>query len=119
MAAFIEQYLPQIRQLMQQYGIQQAYAFGSAVKGTMTTDSDVDFLFRFPPDMDHETYYTNYVSLMHALEDLLKRPVDLVAEETVQDPYFAESINRQKCPFYNASGRKKTVKQYSHCYTRH
>ena len=62
----------------------------------MTTDSDVDFIIRFSSDIDHETYFTNYVALMHALENLLKRNIDLVAEETLQNPYFIESINRNK-----------------------
>ena len=39
-----------------------------------------------------------YIALMHALENLLKRNIDLVAEETLQNPYFIESINRHKLP---------------------
>jgi Nucleotidyltransferase domain len=38
----LQQYLPQIKTLMQQYDVQSAYAFGSAVKNTMQPGSDVD-----------------------------------------------------------------------------
>lgn len=92
----ITQNLPQIKQLMQQYGVIKAYAFGSAVKGTMTDNSDVDFIISFPEDMHFTTYADNYFALGHALEKLLKKNVDLVAEETLQNPYLIQSIDSHK-----------------------
>ncbi|SEM22232.1 hypothetical protein SAMN05216436_102277 [bacterium A37T11] len=38
----------------------------------------------------------NYFKLLYALQDLLQKNVDLVAEETVTNPFLLESINRQK-----------------------
>jgi predicted nucleotidyltransferase len=96
MNGIVQKYLPEIRQLMQHYGVQKAYAFGSAVKNTMREDSDVDFIISFPEDMDYETYGNNYFALMHGLQDLLKRDVDLVAEETLSNPYLIQSINQHK-----------------------
>ena len=96
MDALLQQHLLQIQQLMSQYGVQKAYAFGSAVKGTMTANSDIDFIIRFPDNMDYETYYNNYVGLMHSLEGLLKRDIELVAEETLQNPYLIKSIDSHK-----------------------
>jgi uncharacterized protein len=92
----IRQYLPQIKNLMQQYGVKNAYAFGSAVKDTMTDESDVDFIISFPPDMDYETYGNNYFNLLFSLQDLLHRDVDLVTEKTIKNPYFLQSINDHK-----------------------
>ena len=88
--------IPQIQALMRQYGVQKAYAFGSAVKGTMTAKSDVDFIIKFPDDMHFVTYYDNYVGLMHALENLLHREVELVAEKTLQNRYLIQSIDNHK-----------------------
>ena len=81
---------------MTQYGVERAYVFGSAIKGTMRPESDVDFLISFQPGLDYETYANNYFNLMHALQDLLKKDVDLLAEETVTNPYLIQSINRNK-----------------------
>ena len=96
MDATLQQQLPQIQQLMQQYGVEQAFVFGSAATGKLTNDSDIDFLIRFPETLDYETYYRNYIGLLHALENLLHREVELVAEETLQNPWLIKSINRHK-----------------------
>ncbi|MBS1642825.1 MAG: nucleotidyltransferase domain-containing protein [Bacteroidetes bacterium] len=88
--------LLQIQQLMRDYGVEKAYAFGSAVKGTMHEKSDVDFVIKFPDDMHYETYADNYFALAHALENLLHKNVDLVAEKTLQNPYLIQSINNHK-----------------------
>ena len=86
----------QIQQLMRQYDVERAYAFGSAVKRTMNDDSDVDFIIKFPDEMHYETYADNYFALAHALEDLLHKSVELVTEKTLQNPYLIESINSHK-----------------------
>jgi predicted nucleotidyltransferase len=92
----IEDNLQQIKELMLHYGVEHAYAFGSAVKGNMHEGSDVDFIIRFPENMHFKTYSDNYFALANALESLLKREVDLVAEETLSNPYLLQSINSHK-----------------------
>ncbi len=96
MEKLIEQNLPEIKQLMKRYGVEKAYLFGSAAKGTMKQDSDVDFIIRFPDDMHYTTYADNYFALADALEALLKKDVELVAGETLQNPYLLQSINSHK-----------------------
>lgn len=81
---------------MRQYNVERAYAFGSAVKGTMHDDSDVDFIIKFPDDMHYITYADNYFALVYALENLLHKNVDLVTEKTLKNPYLIESINSHK-----------------------
>ena len=46
--------------------------------------------------MHYESYADNYFALAHALEDLLHKDVELVAEETLQNRYLIESINSHK-----------------------
>lgn len=96
MQPFIKSNLSQIQQLMQLYGVEQAYLFGSAATDKMNADSDVDFLIRFSPNLDIQTYGNNYFNLLYALQDLLKLEVELVAEETLNNPYLIESINSNK-----------------------
>lgn len=96
MEAFITHRLKEIRSLFERYGAERAYIFGSAATGNMTKESDVDFLFSFPVDMDVVAYSDNYFALAHALEELLDRKVDLVAEKTLQNPYLLKSIEESK-----------------------
>ena len=91
-------HLPQIKQLMQHYGVEQAYLFGSAARGTMKESSDVDFIIRFPADMHYITYADNYFALAEALETLLHRKVELVTEKTLKNPYLLQTINQHKLP---------------------
>jgi len=96
MEKIVEQNLPQIKQLMLHYGVERAYLFGSAVKGAMNEKSDVDFIIRFPDSMHFTTYADNYFALAEALEELLKKGVDLVTEKTLTNPYLVQNINRHK-----------------------
>src|SRR6267378_2969492 len=96
MTTDIQKHLPQIRNLFQQHFVQQAFLFGSAAKGNMQADSDVDFLVCFEPGLDYETYANNYFNLLHALQKLLNKNVDLVAEETLSNPYLIQDINAHK-----------------------
>jgi len=96
MQPLVKKNLLQIQKLMRLYNVEQAYLFGSAASGNMQPNSDVDFLIRFSPNMDFETYGNNYFKLLYALQDLLKADVELVAEETLNNPYLVESINLNK-----------------------
>lgn len=72
---------PRDSELLRQHGVEAAYAFGSAVKGTRTPDSEMD-----------------YFSLMYAPQTLLYTEVNLVAEKTLKNPSLIQSINAHKFP---------------------
>ena len=62
--------------------------FGSAVTDRFDPErSDVDFLVEF---QHVAASLQNYFGLKEALEELLGRPVDLVAPRALRNPYFAE-----------------------------
>lgn len=94
----LQDMMPGIRELMRRYDVQHAYIFGSAAKGSLEKAGDIDFVIRFKSGLDYETYGNNYFGLLYALQELLQRDVDLVAEETIQNPYFKESIAQHKLP---------------------
>jgi len=96
MKNIIQSNLPQIQHLMRSHKVTHAYAFGSVVTGTMHPESDVDFVITFNEGLDYKTYGDNYFNLLYALQDLLNCEVDLVAEETLTNPYLLQSINTQK-----------------------
>lgn len=96
MERIVQHNLPQIKNLMLQYGVERAYLFGSAASDTMKADSDIDFIIKFPDDMHYTTYADNYFALAEALELLLKKDVELVTEKTLKNPHLLQSINRYK-----------------------
>jgi len=96
MVSIVKNKLPQIKNLFSKYKAERAFLFGSAAKGNFNDNSDIDFLFSFPTDMNYEVYANSYFSLLHDLQDLLQREVELVAEKTLKNPYLIESIEESK-----------------------
>ena len=74
-------------------------AFGSIVMGTFSEESDIDLLVSFTP-MDYGDYADNYFILADKFEALFNRPVDLITEKSLSNPYFIESVNRTKTRLY-------------------
>jgi len=62
----------------------------------MTEQSDVDFMVSFDPKLNYTDYGNNYFQLIYALQNLLEKEVDIVAEETITNPYLLQTINSQK-----------------------
>ena len=98
MNSVVEANLSEIRDVMRSYGVIRAYLFGSAAVGNMSEDSDVDFLVSFNPKLSYTEYGNNYFQLIYALQGLLKKEVDIIAEETITNPYLLQNINSQKIP---------------------
>ncbi len=96
MESLISTHLSEIKSLFRKYDVKEAYLFGSAAKSNLKENSDIDFLINFSNKTDFESYGNNYFDLLYALQDLLKRDVDLIAEETLTNPYLIESINQSK-----------------------
>jgi len=86
------------------YHVRSLYLVGSATdEDRFKAESDVDFLYRFrKEDIEEMQYADNFFDLMFYLQDLLNRKVDLVAEEKMKNPYFIESINRNKQLLYES-----------------
>ena len=96
MNSLVESNLSEIKDVLRTYGVIRAYLFGSAAVGKMTDDSDVDFMVSFNPDLSYTEYGNNYFELIYALQNLLKKDVDIIAEETITNPYLLQNINSQK-----------------------
>lgn len=96
MQTLISKNISSIQTLLKKHGVISASLFGSATGNHFDEKSDIDLLVKFNPDLDIEAYSNNYFDLMYALQDLLKREVDIIAEETITNPYFAKSINQNK-----------------------
>ncbi len=90
-----------IRQLCIKYNVKSLFAFGSVTTEQFTDESDIDLLVSFMP-MPPEDYADAYFDLADSFEALLKRPVDLVTERSLKNPYFIDSVNKTKSKIYEA-----------------
>ncbi|MGY3213487.1 nucleotidyltransferase family protein [Mucilaginibacter sp. HD30] len=96
MVSLVESNLSEIKDVMRRCGVIRAYLFGSAAVGNMADESDVDFMVSFNPELNYTAYGENYFKLIYALQKILKKNVDIIAEETITNPYLLQKINSQK-----------------------
>lgn len=92
----------ELESLCQRYGVLRLELFGSAVTGDYRhAGSDLDFLVEFkkPP---FGGYAHAYFGLLKSLEQLFERPVDLVVESAIRNPYFRESVDESRVLVYAA-----------------
>ena len=79
----------------------QLYVFGSILTGKFNKNSDIDFTVVFDKDaLPLSVYGENYFHFKFALEDLLKRDVDLVEYNAIKNPYFKEELDETKQIIY-------------------
>ena len=96
----ITQNLSGIALILKRHQVKRAFAFGSVCTDHFSPESDVDLLISFKDGLDPVTYADNYFAIAEAMETLLQRPVDLVTEASVQNPYFIKVMNKTKTPIY-------------------
>ena len=93
----------ELRRLCLQYGVQRLALFGSAAGGRFDEDkSDLDFVVEFQPAA-LDAYADAYFGLLEALRRLFGRPVDLVVESAIRNPYFLQSVHQTRTPVYDLS----------------
>ena len=96
MHPLLAQHQSEIDKLCCQYRVHRLELFGSAAAGRdRHGESDLDFLVEFEP-FPHGGYADAYFSLHEALEALFGRPVDLVVDSAIKNPYFRQSVDQTK-----------------------
>ena len=92
-----------IRALCERYRVKRLEVFGSAsaASGFNPEKSDIDFLVEFLPLQQGE-HADAYFGLLEAFEQLFHRHVDLVMPRAIKNPYFLESINKNREVLYAA-----------------
>ncbi|MBT1163125.1 nucleotidyltransferase domain-containing protein [Bifidobacterium felsineum] len=63
--------------LVERYGIEEMYVFGSVARGEALPDSDVDLLYRFKPDVSYTALTLQ--NLTDDLESMLGRKISLMS----------------------------------------
>ena len=84
----IEQHRSKIEDLCRRFGVERLELFGSGARGDFDpARSDLDFFVSFG-ERDWKGSAARYFGLLHGLEDLLRRPVDLVELPAVESRLF-------------------------------
>ena len=90
-----ETYSRDIVKLCETYRVKTLYAFGSVLTDKFNNESDIDLIVDFK-NIAVEDYADNYFDFKFSLQDILQRPIDLLEEKAIKNPYFRQSVNQQK-----------------------
>lgn len=91
----LEIYSPDITRLCKTHKVKSLYAFGSVLTDKFNAESDIDLIVDFT-NIAVEDYADNYFDFKFSLQDILQRPIDLLEEKAIKNPYFKKSVNQQK-----------------------
>jgi predicted nucleotidyltransferase len=100
MQALLTNKLDQISTILKAHKVSRAYAFGSVCTDRFTDSSDIDILVAFDEGIDPIEYGDLYWSLDDIMPKILGRPVDLMTERQLRNPYFVKVMNRTKTSIY-------------------
>ncbi len=87
----IIQFLKSNKDAINAYGVRKIGLFGSFVRESQNTKSDIDVLVEF--DSDHLNY-NNFIQLAYFLEDNLNTKIDLVTSDSLS-PYIGPHILKE------------------------
>lgn len=91
----LQKYQAAIIKLCKAHKVKSLYAFGSVLSDNFNAESDIDLIVDFA-NMEVEDYADNYFDFKFSLQELFKRPIDLLEEKAIKNPYFLENVNQQR-----------------------
>lgn len=97
----INDYINDINELCRLHKIKTLAVFGSVITDQFRPDSDIDFIVDIN-STDPIEYAENYFHLKFKLEDLLKKPIDLLEQKGLRNRHLIQNINHNKRILYEA-----------------
>ena len=96
----VEERMDELKRLCIRHGVERLDLFGSASTDRHDAGgSDLDFVVEFGPEA-LSAYADASFGLLESLEQLFGKPVDLVVESAIRNPYFLESVEKTRVPVY-------------------
>ena len=92
-------YLKDINKLCLQHQVKKLYVFGSALTNNFNENSDVDLIVEFNT-LAVEEYADNYFDFKFSLQNIVKRPIDLLEEKELKNPYFKNAVIKDRALIY-------------------
>jgi len=109
LATLIKEKYSEFIDLCRSHKIDKMYAFGSSITDHFDPHtSDVDVVVKIDIDNPADRGEA-LLSLWDKLEALFNRKVDLLTEDSIQNPYLKLNINRTKKLIYDGEGEKVFV----------
>lgn len=91
----IEKNIDAIKSLCKSHKVAKLFVFGSVLRNDFNESSDVDLIVDFNK-IEFGNYVDNYFDLHRSLEKLFKRPVDLLEDKAIENPYFKQVVDSTK-----------------------
>ena len=98
---YVQPYMDQINALCGANGVRSLFAFGSVTRSDFRSDSDIDLLIDIE-DKDPFQYADHYFAVKFGLQEILKRPIDLLEKKALKNTYLKEQIEQTKVLIYGA-----------------
>lgn len=95
----LDKHISQIKHVCNDHAVKSLFVFGSILTDRFNADSDVDFIV----DIDSSNpldYTDHYFALKSELEKIFKKPVDLLEEKALKNPFFKKQIEHTKVLVY-------------------
>lgn len=89
----------ELEELCERHQVKTLYAFGSVLGSNFHEASDLDLLVDFK-EIDLKDYADNYYDFKYSLQELFQRPIDLIEEKAIKNPYFREVVDETKTLVY-------------------
>jgi len=96
---FLNNHINDIIKLCKGHKVKSLYAFGSVLTDRFNDDSDIDLVVDFKPQ-EVLDYGDNYYDLKFSLQEILKRPIDLLEETAIKNPYFRQNLEKERLLIY-------------------
>ena len=98
---FIDNYKIQINALCKENKVKNLFVFGSVLTASFNENSDLDFIVDIDSS-DPIDYADHYFTLKFSLEDLLNRPIDLLENKAIKNPFLLQQIEQTKALVYGS-----------------
>jgi predicted nucleotidyltransferase len=95
----IKDHIEQIIALCNAHDVNSLFAFGSVVSGKLQPVSDIDLIVDID-SKDPIDYSDNYFALKFELEEIFNRPVDLLEDKALNNPFLKKQIDNSKVLVY-------------------
>ena len=98
---YLDDYINDINRLCKMHKVRTLFVFGSVITEKFRPDSDIDFIVDINSN-DPIDYAENYFDLKFKLQDLFKKPIDLLEHKGIKNSHLIQSINNSKRILYEA-----------------
>ncbi|MCK9639363.1 MAG: nucleotidyltransferase domain-containing protein [Prolixibacteraceae bacterium] len=96
---YLDKYKNEINSLCLQNKVKSLYVFGSVLTDRFNEKSDIDLVVDIDSN-DPFDYADSYFNLKFALQDLFRRPIDLLENKAIKNPYIRRNIDHSKSLIY-------------------